>query len=69
MQEQIDKINTAYNDTKNTLTKTGTFTEAEIEDQLKPLDKKKASLEEVYDSYGILHVRAGKIYSAGDMDE
>ena len=34
LQEQINKINSAYNETKNTLSSTGTFSESEIEQQL-----------------------------------
>ena len=69
VQEQIDKINSAYSDTKNTLTNTGTFTESEVLDQLKPIDTKRANLQETYDNYGTLRERAAKIYTTDAMDE
>ena len=70
IQEQINKINNAYNETKNTLSLTGTFSESEIEQQLEMIDKKKADLQNVYDNYGTLRKRASKIYGGADeMDE
>lgn len=44
VQEQIDKISNAYNETKNTLSSTGTFSESEIEKQLEMIEKKKIDL-------------------------
>ena len=69
IQEQIDKISNAYNETKATLSSTGTFSESEIEKQLEMIEKKKVDLEGIYDSYGVLQKRAARIYDLDRMDE
>ena len=69
VQEQIDKISSAYSETKHTLSSTGTFSESEIEQQLEMIDKKKSDLQGTYDNYDSLRERAARIYTLDQMDE
>ena len=69
LQEQINKINSAYNETKKTLSSTGTFSESEIEQQLQLIEIKKIDLENEYKNYTKLNEQASRIYSNSAIDE
>ena len=69
VQEQIDKISSAYNETKHTLSVAGTFSESEIEKQLEMIEQKKSDLQGTYDNYDSLREQAAKIYTLHQMDE
>lgn len=61
VQEQIEKIENAHHETKNTLALTGTFSEAEIDGQLRLIQQKKAALQAVYDDYDGLREHAARL--------
>ena len=63
LQEDIKKIETAYEDTRANLLSTGAFSEEEVKNQLTAVQKKAEDKKDVYDNYEELLNKSKSIYN------
>lgn len=68
LQDQIKSVDDAESDTRSALSKSGTFSEAEIDKQLAGIREKKANLEKCVQDLDAIRGRASGIYKSSGMD-